>query len=139
MSPEELKHLDYIQSIITRMATNQFQIKGWSITVNTALLTIFANSFVKEGGPNCYFLLTALFPTFIFWILDARFLIQERRLRKIYIDATANPKKVRTFSVPMHRYKGGQFSLMAGMFSFANVLVYMLSMIGFLLAYLYLS
>lgn len=136
MTAEEIKHLDYIESTITRMATNQFQIKGWSVTVNTALMTIFANSMGKAGGPNELFLLTAVFPTFLFWVLDAKFLSQERRLRKIYADATAYPKRVRTFAMPLRKHKGGKYSLIACMFSFINVLVYLLCMLGFLLAFL---
>lgn len=131
MLQEEIKHLDHLQSIINRMAANQFQIKGWMVTVNTAILTIFANSFGKENGPNAYFLLVALFPTLIFWLLDARFLCQERRMRRVYADVASHRENIRPFELPVERYKKGKCTMPAAMFSFANVLVYFLVLLGF--------
>jgi hypothetical protein len=31
------KHLEFIQGVVTRLANNQFLIKGWSLTVAAAL------------------------------------------------------------------------------------------------------
>jgi len=73
MSPEQLKHLEFIQNVITRMNTNSFQIKGWSVVILSALLAIFAST------KNNYFFLAAAFPTLIFWFLDAYYLNQERK------------------------------------------------------------
>ena len=73
MSPEKIKHLEFIQNVITRMNTNSFQIKGWSIVVASALLAIYAST--KDN----YFFLVAVFPTLIFWFLDAYYLNQERK------------------------------------------------------------
>ena len=44
MSPEKIKHLEFIQNVITRMNTNSFQIKGWSIVIASALLAIYAST-----------------------------------------------------------------------------------------------
>ena len=44
MLPENIKHLEFIQNVITRMNTNSFQIKGWSIVVVSALLAIYAST-----------------------------------------------------------------------------------------------
>lgn len=35
-----IKHLDYIQSVISRMANNSFQIKTWCITVVSAIFAL---------------------------------------------------------------------------------------------------
>ena len=35
MNENKLKHLEFIQNIITRMNSNSFVIKGWSITLVT--------------------------------------------------------------------------------------------------------
>ena len=38
MSEDKLKHLEFIQNIITRMNTNSFLIKGWAVTIASAIL-----------------------------------------------------------------------------------------------------
>ena len=78
MADNKHKHLDYIQSTITRMATNSFMIKGWSITLVSALLALSANSNDKR------FILVAYYPIIMFWILDSYFLWQERLYRALY-------------------------------------------------------
>ena len=44
MTNEQLKHLEFIQNVITRMNTNSFQIKTWAVTLVSALLAIFAST-----------------------------------------------------------------------------------------------
>ncbi len=138
MSPEELKHLDYLQSTIARMATNQFQIKGWLVAIDSAILTVFANSLKNNGTPNPFFLLIAIFPTIIFWILDSNFLSKERRLRRIYMDVAEQKETVKLFDMPLNKYKSGFYSPLKCMFTLNNVLIYLSTSIGFLIAFLYL-
>ncbi len=38
MIEKKLKHLEFIQNTITRMANNSFLLKGWTITVVGALI-----------------------------------------------------------------------------------------------------
>lgn len=78
MLPEEIKHLEFIQNVITRMNTNSFQIKGWCIVIVSSLLAIYAST------KNNYFFLAAVFPSTIFWFLDAYYLNQERKFRGLY-------------------------------------------------------
>ena len=77
---EKIKHLEFIQNIITRMNSNSFAIKGWMVTIVSALLALYANS------NNEIFMFIAIVPTFIFWLLDAFYLAQERRFRCLYDD-----------------------------------------------------
>ncbi len=74
----KLKHLDYIQSVITRMAHNSFLLKGWSITVVGAL---FALSKVEIDGTIA---LVAILLTMMFWVLDAYYLSKEHLFRILY-------------------------------------------------------
>lgn len=76
----KLKHLDMIQSIINRMAGNSFFLKGWGVTLVSALFALAA----KDG--NLLFLFVACFPCICFWFLDAYFLRQERLYRELYRD-----------------------------------------------------
>lgn len=43
MTEEQIKHLEFIQDVITRMNSNSFQIKGWCITILSALCAIYCD------------------------------------------------------------------------------------------------
>ena len=68
----KLKHLEFIQGVINRMANTSFLLRGWSITVIAALFALST----KERELSLSVL--ALFLTTVFWFLDAFFLWQER-------------------------------------------------------------
>lgn len=74
----KLKHLEFIQNIITRMNTNSFQVKGMSITITAALLALSANEF------NVFYPSIVYFSLLIFWGLDAYYLSQEKGYRELY-------------------------------------------------------
>lgn len=78
MNANRLKHLEMLQQVITRMANNSFLIKGWSITLVSALLAFAAKDEIHIMA------WIALLPCVAFWILDAYFLRQERLFRKLY-------------------------------------------------------
>src|SRR5215213_699245 len=84
---DKLEHLKMIQGVITRMAGNSFLIKGWCVTLVSAILALAA----KE--PNKLFIGIALYPVLMFWILDGYFLYQERLFRALY-DEVANKPEV---------------------------------------------
>ncbi|MFY9261342.1 MAG: hypothetical protein WAO71_12645 [Gallionella sp.] len=44
---QKLKHLDLIQDVIKRMASNSFQLKTWTITIVSAILAM------SEKGGKC--------------------------------------------------------------------------------------
>ena len=54
---QEIKHLEFIQGVITRMASNSFAMKGWMIAIISALLAIYADSKPKN---ECYLLVAAI-------------------------------------------------------------------------------
>jgi hypothetical protein len=87
LGDHEIKHLELVQSVISRMAQNSFQLKGWSVTVAAAIVGLA----VKESSPGLAIL--ALFPAVSFWCLDAYYLRRERLYRKLY-EAIADPLKV---------------------------------------------
>ncbi len=83
MSDEKIKHLEFIQDVITRMAHNSFMIKNWCITVTVALLAIASKI------DNVVFVIVSIFTTIMFWILDSYYIQQERKFRVLYDDAIA--------------------------------------------------
>jgi hypothetical protein len=74
----KLKHLEFIQAAISRMATNSFLFKGWAITI-AAALSAFGAVETKAG-----LFLIALVSTTMFWGLDGYYLWLERGLINLY-------------------------------------------------------
>jgi hypothetical protein len=110
----KIKHLEFIQNVITRMNTNSFQIKEWAVTITSALLAIFA------AKSNPYFIATAILPVFIFWFLDSYYLTQERKFRGLYNDVAGisdSPKEIKLFEMRPDLYVGGKYSFWNVFFS----------------------
>jgi hypothetical protein len=79
MQPEQIKHLELIQAVVSRMASNSFLLKGWSVTLSAALVGLAAG---KDA--NLKFAVLAVFAPLLFWGLDEYYLRQERLFRKLY-------------------------------------------------------
>ena len=74
----KLKHLEFIQGVINRLAANSFQMKGWSVVLVAAILVLLAREGRLDAAP------IALVPVVLFWGLDGYFLWQERLYRALY-------------------------------------------------------
>ena len=127
-SSEEIKHLEFIQGVITRMNNNSFQMKGWMVAIMTALLAVYASTEIDR------FVLVAIVPTVIFWFLDTYYLWQERKFRGVYDDVAGltNKNKIALFAMRPDLYTGGKYSYFNVFFSVTIVWVY-LPVIGILL------
>lgn len=68
----KLKHLEFIQAVISRMATNSFLFKGWAITIAVGL-----GAFATVDSRTALLVL-ALAATVVFWGLDGYYLWLER-------------------------------------------------------------
>ncbi len=122
MRPNNIKHLEFIQNVITRMNANSFQIKGWSIVIVSAMLAIYASS------NNSFFFLAAVFPSIVFWFLDSYYLNQERKFRGLYNDVagiTENPKDIKIFEMRPDLYTGGKYSYWSSFFSITILKMYL--------------
>lgn len=114
MPDDKAAYLAMIQLVITRMGANSFILKGWNVTLVSAL---FALS-VKDS--NTKFVMIAFLPALAFWILDAYYLRQERLFRKLYQDAsltTNQPPIVPLFSMSTANYEANVESVFWTMFS----------------------
>jgi hypothetical protein len=89
------KDLEFVQDIITRLAGNQFKIKGWSITPIVVVLLFRTRDL---------HLLVAFIPLFGFWILDSYYLKLERRYRSMYEDARTENKDRDQFEMDSSEY-----------------------------------
>ncbi len=90
--PSKLEHLKMLQAVITRMASNSFMVKGWCVTLVSALIALSA----KDAK---FMVLVAFLPVLMFWWLDAFFLRQERLFRKLFDLVRENGKDDSDFSM----------------------------------------
>ena len=74
----KLRHLELIQGVVNRLASDAFRIKGWSVVLVAALLVLMARESRFELAP------IGFLPVVVFWALDGYFLWQERLYRALY-------------------------------------------------------
>jgi hypothetical protein len=113
ISEDNRKHLDYLQSVITRMNTNSFQIKSFTVTIIAAMLAIFAST------QKIVFIAISSIPTIMFWFIDTYYLQLERKYRGIYNDVIGitNTRNVETYDMSLEKYKGNGYSYSEVLFS----------------------
>ncbi len=103
---KKLKHLEFVQAAIGRMASNLFLLKGWAITLIAGLFAL-----ATKGSDRAYYLIAYL-PALMFWALDAFFLTLERRFRSLYDHVRALDESQIDFSMntePFKRLKGNGY------------------------------
>ena len=96
---KKIKHLEFIQTIINRMAGNSFLIKGWAITLVAALFALSS----KDANKN--YTIISFLPIIIFWILDAYFLSRERAFRCLYDKVRNLDENKIDFSLDISQFK----------------------------------
>jgi len=128
MTDNKIKHLEFIQAVITRKNSNSFFIKGWSISIIAALFVLGADDFDEK------YLMIALFTTIMFWILDGFFLSQERKFRALYNNIRTIKEEKIDFSMNTNQAKPNtRNSWFRSLFSYTLFLFY-----GFMIALLWL-
>ena len=111
MNENKLKHLEFVQGVINRMARNSFLIKGWSVTLVAAIFALAA----KDA--NTQIVIIAYIPVIVFWFLDTYFLRQERLYRKLYDDVRGKEPSTVDFSLNATAYQKEVASFICVMFS----------------------
>jgi len=98
----KLKHLEFLQAVISRMAANSFLLKGWSVTLAAALFALAA----KDANPKL--IAIAYYPILVFWLLDGYFLLQERLFRALYDKVRKTPESDIDFSMDTSEFRSGR-------------------------------
>jgi len=93
----KLKHLEFIQAAISRMATNSFLFKGWAITI-AAGLSAFA-----AVNTRVALLVIAIVSTVMFWGLDGYYLWLERGFVKLHVEVAAKQESEIDFSMTIDK------------------------------------
>lgn len=131
MTEKKLKHLDFIQQAVNRMASNLFLLKGWTVTLIAALFALAA-----KDSKDVYFLI-AYFPPLMFWVLDGYFLSQERRFRALYDHVRKLDEDAIDFSMDAQRFKGNDGCSWPGAMFSKTLLIYYGSLVAIMCLVLY--
>lgn len=132
------KHLEFLQSNISRMNQCSFQMKGWAITIVSALIAVYVATISSECVGNKLFIFIAIVPTVLFWILDAFYLSKERKFIGVYNDVIhqeicGDELKVKDYEMPLKKYKGWRYSVFNAFISPSESILYGLIVIGLML------
>ena len=114
----KLKHLEFIQTVISRMANNSFILKGWTATIIVALFTL------EHLDSNGKFLVIANYPILVFWLLDAYFLSQERSYRALYDEVRNLPPEKIDFSMNVDKHYRGRNTWIGSLWSGTLLIFY---------------
>lgn len=90
-----LKHLDYVQSVVSRMAHSSTQAKSWLLPVVTAT---FGYALTQQSETVAMLGIAAIL---LFGYMDASYLRQERAYRRLY-NAVVAGKRVPELSLDPH-------------------------------------
>jgi hypothetical protein len=92
LDDQQIKHLEMIQTVISRLGNDSFLVKSWAVTVATVLFGLAVNA------KRPLLAIVAIVPTLMFWILDTYYLRSERLFRVFY-------EHVRTRTAGAGRFK----------------------------------
>lgn len=121
----KLKHLEFIQTAVNRMARNSFVIKGWTLLLVAAFLAFIA----RIGDANL--MLIAAVPVILFWALDGYYLHQERLFRALYNSVRELDESDIDFSMDTSELGGGG-GLIGAVFS-KTLLTYYIAILAILM------
>ena len=102
----KIAYLGFIQNVINRMGSNSFLVKGFAITLISALVA------TSHGKYFFIFILTILF-----WIIDTYYLYQERLFRNLYKNVINGIEPDDSFSMDAQKYKNGVDDFLSVMIS----------------------
>ena len=120
MINRKIKHLEFIQGTINRLASNSLRMKGYCVVLVFALfigLALSAVSLFIAFPKHAPFLLPgmqeelvaiALIPVVFFWGLDGYFLWQERLFRALYDSVRVLEEDQIDFSMDVSPFKTGR-------------------------------
>lgn len=94
-----LKHLDYIQNIVTRMSQSSVQAKSWLLPVVTAA---FGYALTQRSVEVALLGISAIL---LFGYMDVNYLRQERLYRRLYNAVVRQDVKIPELSLDPHDYE----------------------------------
>lgn len=123
------KHIEIVQNIIERLANNSFYIKGWTITLLTALIAVYAST------KNISFVILSILPVIIFWLLDSYYLWQERLFRRLY-ESIVNGEYPSDYTINLKNVEASDIKYISVVFSKTILPIYLGMIVIICLIYL---
>lgn len=116
----KIKHLEMVQDVIKRMASNSFTLKGWTVTLVSAIFAL------SKLDTDKSFALFVFVPIITFWLLDSYYLYQERLYRQLYKEVAAKTEDNIDFSLNADRddFKKEKNNYPCTLFSTTEILFY---------------
>lgn len=111
MNEKKIKHLEFLQNVITRMNSNSFLIKGWTVTIVSALFALAS----KDANIN--YVLVSYIAIPIFWILDGFYISQERQYRDLYKEVATKAENEIDFNMDASKFDKGDRTWLSGILS----------------------
>ena len=118
MAENRIKHLEFIQLVITRMNVNSFLLRGWSVTLVAALFAFAAKD------TNIEYVIITYVSTPLFWILDGYYLSQERKYRDLYNKIRSTTEEDIDFDMNASIMNSNKNSWVSSIFSITNLIFY---------------
>ncbi len=119
LNQAKIAHLEMVQNVITRMASNSFALKVLTGTLTAGVLAF--TGAVTDPSPKI--LLAALVPIVTLWGLDAQYLRLERLFRRLY-DAIRRSEVEEPFSMNIAPYTPAEQHVIRIAFSWSVVAFY---------------
>lgn len=116
----ELRHLDTIQTVITRLETNTFHIKAIAGTIVAAVLA-YAGAI---ENPSKWLAAAGMVPAVVFWFLDAQYLRLGRLFRKLF-DGVRRGEITEPFDMDFTRYNDAVDDVILIAFSWSVMCFYL--------------
>jgi len=111
MNEKIIKHLEFIQNVITRMNSNSFLIKGWTITLVSALFAL------ASSDTNLNYVLISYIAIPVFWVIDGFFISTERQYRDLYNEVRLKNEDEVDFDMTASKFNTGKNTWVSGIFS----------------------
>jgi hypothetical protein len=101
LTPEQIAHLDMVQSVVGRMSSHGLAIKSVAVTMAVAVLAFAVQG--NGSGSVALLALAGALPIVIFWLLDAYYVRIERAYRCLF-DAIRAAEPVDPFTMDFHPF-----------------------------------
>lgn len=117
MNDSRHKHLEFIQAVISRMASNSFVLKGWAVSLVVAVIALDSDGLSALDG------VAAGCAVLFFWILDSYYLYQERLYIELFNDVRKKAESEIDFQMRAASLRPGP-AYWSSMWSVTEVLFY---------------
>ena len=120
----KLRHLEAIQAVIARQANNSFALKALTGTITAAVVAYSGATTM----PAPWMPVAGVLPALVFWIMDAKYLQQERQFRELY-EAVRLDQIEELFSMNVAEHGGKVDSVVRIAFSWSVIWFYFVNVV----------